>query len=268
MQSKKFNWIIAIKMLLLLGFALFYAMTIWNGTAGMYVHPRNVLFMAIAAAVMVLIACLYARELFTPRKQKTKLYPLLFFIIPLVMAFALPAQTIDADSGNIGNVALQNEARSGSNNAALQQTQAPSENENPAYSAIPSLPDTGLSLQNGVIVMDSEHFSQWLDEIYYDTDAYLGKQIEVVGFVFKDNEEFGTDAFVPARLMMVCCAADMQPVGLLCRYDKTGALEEDTWVKVTGTIAATQFDGDTIPCIDAKSVEKTAKPAQDYVYPF
>lgn len=99
-------------------------------------------------------------------------------------------------------------------------------------------------------------------------DRYEGVKIEVVGFVFKDNEEFSDNEFVPARLMMVCCAADMVPVGFLCRYDKASELAADAWVKVTGTIIKAQYDGETVPCIQAETVLTTDKPANDYVYPY
>ncbi|WP_408647987.1 TIGR03943 family putative permease subunit [Vallitalea guaymasensis] len=36
--------------------------------------------------------------------------------------------------------------------------------------------------------------------------------MEVIGLVFKDNKEFKDNEFVPARLLMVCCATDMVPI--------------------------------------------------------
>jgi len=126
----------------------------------------------------------------------------------------------------------------------------------------------GLQLKNGVLVMSDNNFYECMNEIYSNMDKYDGVQIEVVGFVFNDNEGFLDNEFVPARMMMTCCAADMVPVGFLCRYDKASELKADAWVKVTGTIGKTQFDGETVPYIKAESVEKAEKPDVEYVYPY
>lgn len=128
--------------------------------------------------------------------------------------------------------------------------------------------DEDISLQDGVLVMDSSNYYKCLCAIYADMDKYEGTSVEVVGFVFNENESFAEDEFVPARLMMVCCAADMQPVGLLCQYEKALELEANSWVKVSGTIKEAEFDGETIPVIVAQSVEMTEEPDNAYVYPY
>jgi len=68
--------------------------------------------------------------------------------------------------------------------------------------------------------------------------------------------------------MMVCCAADMQPVGFLCRYEQTSNLKSDSWVKVTGVIGKTEFEGENVPFIEAQSVTNVDKPENDYIYPY
>ena len=77
----------------------------------------------------------------------------------------------------------------------------------------------GLLMKGNTIVMTDESFIPWIEELYGNLSKYEGKKIEVVGFVFKDKE-FGQSNFVPARLTMNCCAADMQPVGILCEYQR------------------------------------------------
>ena len=97
--------------------------------------------------------------------------------------------------------------------------------------------------------------------------TYQGKRREVIGFVFRDNAVKDNE-FAPARLLMVCCTADRQTVGMLCRYDKAKSLKQDSWVKVTGTIRIIDFKGQKIPTIEADNVVETARPKNDYVYPF
>ncbi len=273
-----FNINTALKILLLLGFSFFFLQTLFTGSVSLYVHPRINPYMIFASAVMIAIAFLLLGDLFKPHEKKANSWPLLFFIIPLIMAYALPAQSFNSSTGTVGEIQLSGGERTSSNNKeSSKQSEltnksaesaaaiAGSENKDIAASKVF---EEGLTLQNGVIVMENRNFYNWINEIYTDIDKYVGTPIEVIGFVFNDNEAFGENEFVPARLMMVCCAADMVPVGFLCRYDNASKLETDSWVKVTGTIEKTMFDGETIPYIKAKSIETSDKPAEDYVYPY
>jgi len=114
---------------------------------------------------------------------------------------------------------------------------------------------------------DCSLFVEWIQEIYEHMDKYKGKKIQVVGFVFKD-EQFKKNEFVPARMMMVCCAADMQPIGLLCSYAKASELKKDVWVKVSGRIGQGEFEGQKMPMIEVESVEPANKPKNEFVYPY
>jgi putative membrane protein len=116
--------------------------------------------------------------------------------------------------------------------------------------------------------MDSDHYYNCLCELYDNLDQYIGVPIEVEGFVFKDNDDFTDKEFVPARLMMVCCAADMQLVGLLCQYDQTSQLQTDSWVRVSGTITEAEVGGQTVPSIIAQNVVSAKEPDDTYVYPY
>ncbi len=275
---RHFNIDIALKILLLLGFSSFFLYTIVSGTTSLYVHPRIIPYMIFASVAMTVIALLLLGDLFQPRKKKVNAWPLLFFIVPLIMAFVLPATAFNASTGTVGDVQLSSgETESNSSDQSAQDTE---DTDNPAESDAGSTtdgageteasetPDGGLQLQDGVLVMDSSNFYACFIEVYTNIDKYVGTPIEVVGFVFNENEKLADDEFVPARLMMVCCAADMQPVGFLCRYDKASELSADSWVKVTGAIGKTTFEGDTIPYIEAESVEITEDPNEGYIYPY
>lgn len=274
----RFNINIALKILLLLGFATFFLYTIFTGSVSLYVHPRIIPYMIFASIVMTIIAFLQLSNLFKSSKKKINSWPLLFFIIPLIIAFALPAKSFNSSTGTVGNVQLSGGENKTNNTVEPSQESGPTDNltGNNSGNSVSGSENTttnetsknGLQLQNGVLVMSDNNFYECMNEIYSNMDKYDGVQIEVVGFVFNDNEGFSDNEFVPARMMMTCCAADMVPVGFLCHYDKASGLKADAWVKVTGTIGKTQFDGETVPYIKAESVEKTEKPDVEYVYPY
>lgn len=275
-KNRGFHADIALKILVLAGFACFFLRTVFTGSVNRYVHPRIVPYMVFASFVMIAVALLLAADLFKPRERKAACWPMIVFLVPLLMAFALPAKSPDSDSGITGDVALSAGGGGGGPSPAAREPEASGgASASGADRAGPESGDAagggseeeGLPLQNGVLVMNSDNFYWFISEIYENTDKYEGSRIETVGYVLKDRG-FADDEFVPARLMMVCCAADMQPVGFLCRYGRASELAADSWVKVTGTVGKTQFQGETIPCIQAQSVEPAQKPCEDYVYPY
>ncbi len=274
------NWNIAVKIFLLLGFALFFILTILLGSVSLYVHPRNIPYMIFAAVFMVALAVLLAKDLFSPAKHAS--FSLFFYVVPLLMAFLVPAQSFDSNTVTIGDVQLLGD-NSMNISAEEEETEESQEEETPSADTddteekkdnlLEQQGNTGyteddLLVEDGVIIMNSDTFYGCLETIYADVDTYLGREIEVVGFVLKDNAGLEDGEFVCARLVMVCCAADMVPVGFLCRYDDAAELEEDSWLTVRGFINTTDYEGEMIPCIDAVRAVVTDAPDDAYIYPY
>lgn len=259
-----------------MGFALFFFLTIQSGQVLKYVHPRNVPFIKFAVIAMVLISLFFIPEVFKPQRIKVSSIPLLFFILPLIMAFLLPTQSFNSDYISYGDLKLQ--GNSGNVDNPEIKTEYSEEDEYKEDIYIDEYSDVEnkniiesnrneLQLIDETIIMDNDNYVRWIQEIYDNIEKYIGKKIQVNGFVFKD-EQFEGNEFVSARMMMVCCAADMQPIGFLCRYDNAAELKVDTWIRVYGTIAKGEFNGNVIPVIEADKVENIEKPEFDYVYPF
>ncbi len=263
------NTAVALKIVVLLGFAAFFCMTVLSGVVRLYVHPRIIPFMLFAVGAMLVMALLLCRELFSPA-QTGGFWSLLFFVLPLLMALAIPPKALDSASGTTGTVQLISNAAAVGNASS---EPAPASVAEAAGSSGQPLPQIGLkkpdiALQDGVLVLTSENFYAGLCAVYDHFDDYKGTPVSLVGAVFKDEESFAANQFVPARLMMVCCAADMQPAGLLCLYDGAPQLAVDSWVRVDGVIGETTFAGETIPCILAKDVTAAETPPEPYIYPY
>ena len=60
----------------------------------------------------------------------------------------------------------------------------------------------------------------------------------------------------------------MQPAGIIAQWPKSGELKEDDWVRVTGTISKTEYEGNFEPVIRVSEVETIQRPSLEYVYPF
>lgn len=266
--SKKINIEAVLKLIILIGFALFFYYIIQTGKVLLYVNPRIVPYVKFGIVAMILLSLFIVPDIFKP-KRKPNIIPYVFFIIPLFMSFIFPAKSLDATSMAFGNInstqqiinttqsnVLNSNATTDSNTGITANTDSTSDKV-----------DWGLQVQGDTIVMNDSNFVKWIQEISDNMGKYEGKKIELTGFVFKDKS-FKANEFVPARFMMACCTADLQPVGFLSRYDRAAELKQDTWIKMTGKIEIVNYKGEKTPIIVAENIQKTAKPKSDYVYPY
>lgn len=125
----------------------------------------------------------------------------------------------------------------------------------------------GLDTENKTITVRDEDFALWLSEIFTELDKYEGYRISIKGFVFKDPETMNGNEFVPARLAMSCCVADLAPCGFICRYDKASELKEDTWITVEGVIHIGKYMDEDEPQITVTKITPAEK-VEEYIYPF
>ncbi|SHH74357.1 putative membrane protein [Sporobacter termitidis DSM 10068] len=181
----------------------------------------------------------------------------------------LPAAGSDVPEINITTPAASADAAPSDTPAVPPQDNAPAAAQAPLQDeATAGL--AGLDVKNKKITVSDDDFGAWMYEFYDNMDQYAGYQISIKGFVFKDPNQMKANEFVPARLMMSCCVADLSPCGLLCQYDKASTLEEDSWVTVEGTLHKAQitYDGQTIDDIQITVTKITpAEKVDGYIYP-
>lgn len=265
MDKKKFNLDVLLKILILIGFSAFFFYLILSRNVSLYVHPRNTPYLLLAGVAMFTIAIFLVLELSSQKNTKSPL-PLLFFMVPLILAFFVPAQPFDTLSGGYTALSLTTRANNssqdfsfGSNNAPSQEaTKEDLEVLNRSYF---------LELEDGKISMNDTNFARWLMEIYSNLDLYDQTPIELTGFVFIDDT-LSSDEFVLSRMMMVCCVADLEMVGLLTKYEDTKSLESDSWLRVTGTLSKTKYQDSYIPKVIVNDISPIVPPRNQYVYPF
>jgi uncharacterized repeat protein (TIGR03943 family) len=99
-----------------------------------------------------------------------------------------------------------------------------------------------------------------------DLESFNGKQADVIGFVYREAT-FGDEEFMVARFAVSCCVADASALGLPVVWEGAGDFRQDTWVRVQGTFEVGEFRGDTVPMLQATSVEAVTQPEHPYLYP-
>ncbi len=124
----------------------------------------------------------------------------------------------------------------------------------------------GYDKVHKTIRISNKDFYLWTITLYKNLNQFIGYQVTVTGRVYKDSDTLKFNQFVPARLLMTCCTADLQPCGLLCESNQTSSLQKDSWVTVTGKIIKGDYHGEPEPHIHVTHIT-SAKPIQGYVYP-
>src|SRR5215204_130165 len=236
-----------------------------------YIHPRYITF-TVALNAISLVACgvgflVAAWRMGTaPSKSATAVaspgsspgsassgrwrpsFTVLMAGLVLVAAYALPARTLSSDtadqrSANFNSIEAQ-PSGSGAGSGAGSDTLA--------------LFGAATSRLN---------VAEWAKafNLRSNPDAYVGKEVDVVGFVFHPK---GTpeDVFYVSRFSVTCCAVDARPIGLpvyLPGWQEE--FEEDSWVRVTGSFTETEEEIAEPVIVAPENIEPTEQPEDPYV---
>lgn len=270
---KKLNLDIIIKILILLSFSIFYFKIILSNEIKLYVHPRIIPFAIFGMTSMFIIALFLLGCIFNNKKKKIKFKNYIVFLIPLAMIFFMQttnsSSPANASDINTNNNLTDGTTASNTNNNLTSDSSGAFE----VYSGKTESDGQGtidkkeLDIENGIIEITSNNFVFSLDEILDNPDKYDGKEIEISGFVYRDNS-LKENEFIIGRFMMVCCAADMQIAGITCDNNNLQSYDNDTWVKIKGIIKKDTREGEVDPVIVLEHIEKDMSPDTSYVYPF
>jgi len=239
----------------------------FNQQLTLYIHPRYILF-TVAFNAVSLVACglgfvLTVWRMGTaPSKSGTAVaspgsvsslgwrpsFTVLVAGLVLVAAYALPARTLSSDtadqrSANFNSIEAQ-PSGSGAGSGAGSDT----------------LTLFGAATSRLNVAEWAKAFN-----LRSNPDAYVGKEVDVVGFVFHPK---GTpeDVFYVSRFSVTCCAVDARPIGLpvyLPGWQEE--FEEDSWVRVTGSFTETEEEIAEPVIVAPENIEPTEQPEDPYV---
>ncbi len=115
-----------------------------------------------------------------------------------------------------------------------------------------------------VLPIKEEGFTELLTTIDMYKDNFMGKTMEISGFVYREPD-MAANQFVVARLVMQCCSADAMPYGVLVESDQAKNFDKDTWVQLSGTIGKTTYNDNEIMKLDALQIDIITAPETPYV---
>jgi uncharacterized repeat protein (TIGR03943 family) len=117
--------------------------------------------------------------------------------------------------------------------------------------------------------IDTKTFSMedWVGALSADPNPadYKGKPVTVTGLVVHDPASTPKGYFMVIRYLVTCCIADARPVGLIVKDSSNGALKDNQWVTVSGTMGSAEDSGQKIAVVMPKTM-KPVKAGNPYIY--
>ena len=125
--------------------------------------------------------------------------------------------------------------------------------------------DLPYDINADVIEIKPADYGIWYIDCMDQPERYKGKTVEFTAMVLK-SPKFPKGQFVPGRMAMTCCEADMTFLGFICKAREARNLENRQWVKVRAKIEYEEWQdyGGVGPVLYAESVEP-AEPIKDIV---
>ncbi|WP_408009702.1 TIGR03943 family putative permease subunit [Pseudalkalibacillus sp. A8] len=216
------------------------------------------------------------------------------FILPLLTGFVFPEKVLDSSMAQKKGVSLNGSVKQKDRPAQQEDSESSTPNadkflEDPeAYmedlEEDVSETSNGQTTDDGIydydeyyadiadqynnkdtVVVTDENYSDLLDTVSIFLDRFQGKTIVIEGFAYREND-MSNDELVVARYLMSCCSADTSVIGTMAKGADLQRIEDDQWVKVTGTITKTNYNDSTIPMIEVTDVKRIETPDTPYVY--
>ncbi|WP_134701482.1 TIGR03943 family protein [Ammoniphilus sp. YIM 78166] len=270
---------------ILLGFALLIGQMHWTGEIAKYI---NIKYSAMSLIACALLFLLFLAQLGRIRNtQQTQhdhhcgagcdhhhlrwsfkgglAYAILS--IPLITGFLLPAKTLDAAMASKKGVMIQSPSPKASAASMEEEHPIPVSREDQLVYLDDLYEDSlNVLIQQPEIIFNDFDFVEYADTISFYPREFIGKTVELSGFVYKE-EGMDPSQLVVARFIITHCLADAGVIGFMAEWEDAETLQEDTWVRVKGTLDITQYGDFELPKLKVEEWEMVGMPADPYVYP-
>lgn len=250
----EFLWFIVLTLLNLFLFYLVYTKKI-----NFYIGKNMIKYIYFSIISLTSVTLFQIRNIFTPKSSiniKLKL-------IPIILAILLGIISVSKQQ-SFKHFELGNELR-GNDEASIDKNSLSEHDHNininsDSINLSKDINNIYEDDTNKVIVID-ENNPMILEDIRLNPSKYIGRDLEVNGFVC--NEDYlNKNQFIIGRIIMTCCAADSKAVGIIAEYNNASELKENQNIDAIGTIkAATVKDNNnvshTVPVLVIKDLKKS-----------
>ena len=214
----EFLWFIV---LILLDISIVYLL--FTGKMNFYIGEKMIKYSYTAILMITILVIVQFKNVFTSKGNsniKTKLVPI---ILTLILG-TISINTQETFKHNELNKELKGSSTSRIDIKSLYEHESD-------YNAI----ENENNKQDILIV--NENNPMVLEDIRVNPKKYIGRKLEIHGFMCKENY-LNKNQFIIGRMIMTCCAADSKVVGIIGEYDKAYDINENQNIIVKGTIAS------------------------------
>jgi putative membrane protein len=280
--KKKFNLNELIWFFILLGFTYYFYMIISTDKITLYIHPKMIKYVKFALYFFIVLVIFQSKNIFSVKKNKKLKIGYIMFLIPLTLGFLLKSEGLSAY--NVINKGFSLTSQLKINTLKHKHTtlddgteicehndDEESHSTYDDYILLNEPLDSVALVKGETIEMASENFINTYENIYGNPYDCVGRTINMKGFVYNQNG-LNKNEFILSRILVSCCSADAQLVGLLCDYSEGNVLTEGTWVNVEGTLGQSEYKDsksgeiNMIPIIKIDKIEKIEVENNEYIY--
>jgi len=297
-KAMKFHFQQALKALMLLAFSAMIASLHWTGELTKFINPKYESLSKTAAILFFVLFLVQLTRVISFSKSPHHCdhagqaccshhhhgYSWIAYLIimtPILTGFFVPAKILDAAIADKkgGAFILTQQSQSSKIEDYLTSNETIDENIYDEHEADPRLLEEKQEMtkkqyerlkqqlsQKPILKMTDKDYTIYYEEINQNLVNYLGKKIQLKGFVLKE-ESFTEKQLVISRFLITHCVADASIVGFLTEFPEAPSLTEDTWIEVVGTISQTTYEGTSLPVIHIEDWVTIEQPESPYLYP-
>ncbi len=248
---------------------IFYVKLLIFEEISYYINPILNVFSWIMFLFMILVLIVSVKDLIKGHKLKISIKHFIF-IIPILLLLIPKPQTLSGEflGKNISEKTISNKTDKKNNND-LRVLEPPEENW--VENATEDVLKNGLVSNNPNTkkLIQSEDFSFYLDELFINTESYVGEEFEITGLYYKDDKFFENHAFI-SRFLIVCCLAHAVTVGFVINIEdiksSVQTIENNDWIYIKGKLSVGEISKGEAPIINVSEIKKI-KEGDPYVFP-
>jgi len=246
---KRFNINEFIWFMILLMFTIYIYYLLSTTKITMFVHPKLAKYSAFSLIVFGELTMLQFFNVFTVKTRiKFKKGYVLFIIVLIIGIFIAP--------GGLNSEIAEKKGITFVSSSSTENIGRHSHTKDEVISG-------------NVINFSDKNYIHYFEDLSENIDKHLGKKIIISGYVTK-NDKLNKNEFIITRLLINCCAADSQVIGILCKTNNNKVLNKDTWVRVEGVVSFKENEDskvrEKLPLIIVEKVTNINKPVNSYIY--
>nr|WP_321464883.1 TIGR03943 family protein [uncultured Desulfobulbus sp.] len=131
----------------------------------------------------------------------------------------------------------------------------------------PPAPEAGgISKKQGVAAADAPATVTSLSQLVLTPEQFSGQKAEILCQVMH-SDKLPQNQFICYRFRITCCAADAMPVFTFVQLNYADSPpEQDTWVRVQGSLSVHTIDNLSFPCIQDATLTPETAPSFPYIF--